>query len=313
MKANAVVAPGPAQTANRSTKGQLWRRIRKNWAAYVFISPFFILYSIFGLFGLIFSFYISFHHWDGLVAMKYRGFGNYVELFQDEIFWESIRNTLILLLFDFPLKVGLPLLLAVALNSKLIRGRGLFRTAFYVPEVTSAVVVAVIFRYLFDRDTGIVNYILSLVGVENIAWLADPFWAKVSFVILSGWWSQGYHMIIFLAALQTIPNDLLEAAMVDGANHFQSFMRITLPLLRPIIIFSAIITTIAGLQRFSEPFLLTSGGPGYSTYTIVYYLYQKTFVSYRLGYGAAMGYLIFVMIFVFSVLQFRYGSREAQS
>jgi ABC-type sugar transport system permease subunit len=310
MKASAVDRQRLTQTAGRGIKRDLWHRIRKNWAAYFFISPFFILYSIFGLFGLFFSLYISLHHWDGLAPMKFRGVGNYTELFQDEIFWTSIRNTLLLLLFDFPFKVGLPLLLAVALNSKLIRGRGLFRTAFYVPEVTSAVVVAIIFRYLFDRDTGIVNYALSLFGVESIAWLQDPFWAKVSFVLLSGWWSQGYHMIIFLAALQTIPNDLLEAAMVDGANHFQSFMRITLPLLRPIIIFSAIITTIAGLQRFAEPFLLTGGGPGYSTYTIVYYLYQKTFVSYRLGYGAAMGYVIFVMIFVFSILQFRYGSRE---
>jgi ABC-type sugar transport system permease subunit len=313
MNANSVAGQTLSQAANQRKKGQLWRRIRKNWAAYFFISPFFILYSIFGLFGILFSLYISFHHWDGLVPMKYRGFGNYTELFQDEIFWESIRNTLILLLFDFPVKVGLPLLLAVALNSKLIRGRGFFRTAFYVPEVTSAVVVAVIFRYLFDRDTGIINYAITLLGGENIAWLQDPFWAKVSFVLLSGWWSQGYHMIIFLAALQTIPSDLLEAAMVDGANHFQSFMRITLPLLRPIIIFSIIITTIAGLQRFGEPFLLTGGGPGYSTYTIVYYLYQKTFVSYRLGYGAAMGYMIFLMIFVFSILQFRYGSsRESR-
>ena len=312
MGASAVNRQDLARTASRATKGQLWRQIRKNWAAYFFISPFFILYSVFGLFGLFFSLYISFHHWDGLTPMKFRGFGNYSELFADEIFWESIRNTLVLLVFDFPFKVGFPLLLAVALNSKLIRGRGLFRTAFYVPEVTSAVVVAVIFRYLFDRDTGIVNYALNLFGVENIAWLQDPFWAKVSFVLLSGWWSQGYHMIIFLAALQTIPNDLLEAAMVDGANHVQSFMRITLPLLRPIIIFSAIITTIAGLQRFSEPFLLTGGGPGYSTYTIVYYLYQKTFVSYRLGYGAAMGYAIFIIIFVFSLLQFRYGSKEGR-
>jgi cellobiose transport system permease protein len=157
MKANAVAVQGTTATTSRGEKRQLWRRIRKNWAAYFFISPFFILYSVFGLFGLFFSLYISFHHWDGLVAMKYRGFGNYVELVQDDIFWESIRNTLLLLLFDFPLKVGLPLALAVALNSKLIRGRGFFRTAFYVPEVTSAVVVAVIFRYLFDRDTGILN------------------------------------------------------------------------------------------------------------------------------------------------------------
>jgi ABC-type sugar transport system permease subunit len=310
MEASAVDRQKLPRTVSRGAKNQLWQRIRKNWAAYFFISPFFILYSIFGLFGLFFSLYISFHHWDGLTPMRFRAFGNYAELLNDEIFWISIRNTLLLLLFDFPLKVGLPLLLAVALNSQLIRAKGIFRTGFYIPEVTSAVVVAIIFRYLFDRDTGIVNYALSWFGVENIAWLQDPFWAKVSFVLLSGWWSQGYHMVIFLAALQTIPKDLMEAAMVDGANHFQSFMRITLPLLRPIIIFSAIITTIAGLQRFSEPFLLTSGGPGYSTYTIVYYLYQKTFVAYRLGYGAAMGYLIFMMIFVFSILQFRFGSKE---
>ena len=309
MNASAADRRSAVRPARSAAQPGLWRRIRKNWAAYMFISPFFILYSVFGLFGLLFSLYLSFHHWDGLTAMRFRGLGNYTELFQDKIFWESIRNTLILLLFDFPLKVGTPLLLAVALNSKLVRGRGLFRTAFYVPEVTSAVVVAVIFRYLFDRDTGMVNYILSTFGLENIAWLQDPFWAKVSFVLLSGWWSQGYHMVLFLAALQTIPKDLLEAAMVDGANQVQSFFRITLPLLLPIIVFSAIITPTAGLQRFAEPFLLTSGGPGYSTYTMLYYLYQKTFVSYRLGYGAAMGYVLFVMIFVFSLLQFRYGSK----
>jgi ABC-type sugar transport system permease subunit len=309
MNVSAAERSGAARPVRPADQTGLWSRIRKNWAAYLFIAPFFILYSIFGLFGLLFSLYLSFQHWDGLTPMQFRGLGNYVELFQDDIFWESIRNTLILLLFDFPLKVGTPLLLAVALNSKLVRGRGLFRTGFYVPEVTSAVVVAIIFRYLFDRDTGMVNYLLNTFGVENIAWLQDPFWAKVSFVLLSGWWSQGYHMVIFLAALQTIPKDLLEAAMVDGANQVQAFFRITLPLLVPIIVFSAIITTTAGLQRFAEPFLLTSGGPGYSTYTMIYYLYQKTFVSYRLGYGAAMGYVLFVMIFVFSLLQFRYGSK----
>lgn len=309
MNASAADQRSAVRPARPAAQAGLWRRIRKSWAAYMFISPFFILYSVFGLFGLFFSLYLSFHHWDGLTAIRFRGLGNYTELFQDKIFWESIRNTLLLLLFDFPLKVGTPLLLAVALNSKLVRGRGLFRTGFYVPEVTSAVVVAIIFRYLFDRDTGMVNYILGMVGVENIAWLQHPFWAKVSFVLLSGWWSQGYHMVIFLAALQTIPKDLLEAAMVDGANQVQTFFRITLPLLIPIIVFSAIITTTAGLQRFAEPFLLTHGGPGYSTYTMLYYLYQKTFVSYRLGYGAAMGYVLFVMIFVFSLLQFRYGSK----
>jgi lactose/L-arabinose transport system permease protein len=241
--------------------------------------------------------------------MKWRGLGNYNELWQDEKFWLSIQNTLILLLFDFPLKIGTPLLLAVALNSKLVRWRGLFRTGFYIPEVTAAVVVAIVFRYFFDRETGIFNYALEVVGLPHIAWLQDPFWAKVSFVLLSGWWSQGYHMVIFLAGLQSIPQEYIEAALVDGANRVQIFWKITVPLLLPIIIFSAIVTTIAGFQRFAEPFLLTGGGPAYSTTTALYYLYQKTFVSFRLGYGAAIGYVLFLMIFVFSLLQFRYGAR----
>jgi ABC-type sugar transport system permease subunit len=310
MKATPLEYPEPRQEQRNVTRHKVWRQIQKYWAPYFFISPFFILYSIFGLFGLLFSLYVSFHHWDGLTPMKWRGMGNYTELFQDEIFWISLQNTLILLLFDFPLKVGTPLLLAVALNSKLVKLRGWFRTGFYIPEITSAVVVAIIFRYLFDRDTGIINYILEVIGLPHIAWLQDPFWAKVSFILLSGWWSQGYHMIIFLAGLQSIPTELEEAARVDGANQVQVFFKITLPLLRPIIVFSAIITTIAGLQRFAEPFLLTNGGPAYATNTILYYLYQKTFVSFRLGYGAAMGYVIFLIIFVFSILQFRYSNRE---
>jgi ABC-type sugar transport system permease subunit len=309
MKATPLEYPEPRQEQRNVTRPKVWRQIQKYWAPYFFIAPFFILYSIFGLFGLLFSLYVSFHHWDGLTPMKWRGIGNYTELFHDEIFWISLQNTLILLLFDFPLKVGTPLLLAVALNSKLVKLRGWFRTGFYIPEITSAVVVAIIFRYLFDRDTGIVNYILEVIGLPHIAWLQDPFWAKVSFILLSGWWSQGYHMIIFLAGLQSIPTELEEAARVDGANQMQVFFKITLPLLRPIIIFSAIITTIAGLQRFAEPFLLTNGGPAYATNTILYYLYQKTFVSFRLGYGAAMGYVIFLIIFVFSILQFRYSTR----
>ena len=310
MKATPLEYPEPRQEQRNVTRPKVWRQIQKYWAPYFFIAPFFILYSIFGLFGLLFSLYVSFHHWDGLTPMKWRGLGNYTELFQDEIFWISLKNTLILLFFDIPLKVVTPLLLAVALNSSLVKLRGLFRTGFYIPEITSAVVVAIIFRYLFDRDTGIINYILEVIGLPHIAWLQDPFWAKVSFIILSGWWSQGYHMIIFLAGLQSIPRELEEAARVDGANQVQVFFKITLPLLRPIIIFSAIITTIAGLQRFAEPFLLTNGGPAYATNTILYYLYQKTFVSFRLGYGAAMGYVIFLLIFVFSILQFRYGNRD---
>ena len=168
-------------------------------------------------------------------------------------------------------------------------------------------VVAIVFSFFFNRDTGIVNYILSKFDVPNIGWLQDRFWAKISLVILSGWWSQGYHMVIYLAGLQSIPEELVEAAIVDGANRLQIFWKITLPLLRPMIIFSAIITTNAGLQRFAEPFLLTGGGPAYATLTMILYLYRKAFEGFRLGYASAMGYVLFVMIFALSLLQLKFG------
>lgn len=291
----------------RAKKHGVWWRMRKNWAAYVFISPFYISFAVFGLFGLLFSLYVSFQRWDGLTPMRWWGVKNYIDLFQDEVFFKSLKNTVILMLFDYPLKVFTPLVLAVALNSRLVRFRGVFRTGYYLPEVTSAIVVAIIFSYFFNRDTGIINYGLERLGLPHIAWLRDRFWAKISLVILSGWWSQGYHMIIYLAGLQSIPEEVVEAAVVDGANRLQIFFRITLPLLRPMIIFTAIITTNAGLQRFAEPFLLTDGGPAYATLTMILYLYRKAFEGFRLGYASAMGYVIFVMIFTLSLVQLRFG------
>jgi ABC-type sugar transport system permease subunit len=296
-----VVAKGRSRTAG------LWFRVKKNWAAYVFISPFYVLFAVFGLFSLVFSFYISFHRWDGLTPMRWWALGNYVELFADDKFLTAIKNTMILLLFDLPLKVFTPLLLAVALNSRLIKGLGFFRTCFYLPEVTSAVVVAIVFSYFFSGDTSFVNYFIQRLGGPRIPWLTDRFWAKMSLVILSGWWSQGYHMVIYLAGLQSIPQDVIEAAIVDGANRRQILTKITLPLLRPIIIFTSIITVNHGLQRFAEPYLLTGGGPAYGTLTMILYLYQKAFEGFRLGYSAAMAYVIFAMIFVASLVQLKFG------
>jgi len=220
----------------------LWKRIRKNWTAYVFISPFYILFSVFGLFSLLFSFYVSFHRWDGLTPMRSWGVKNYVELFGDQKFFDAIKTTAFLLAMDFPLKVFTPLLLAVMLNSRLLRGRGFFRTGYYLPEVTSSVVVAIVFGALYNRNSGIFNQALSSVGLSPISWLQDPLWARMSLVILSGWWSQGYHMLIYLAGLQGIPQDIVEAAIVDGASRLQIFFKITMPLLRPMIVFTSLIT-----------------------------------------------------------------------
>jgi len=284
---------------------ELWLSIKKNWHAYLFISPFYILFLAFGLFSFLFSIYVSFHRWDGLTPMRWVGWGNYIELLHDEHFFLTIKNTFILLVLMFPFKVITPLLLAVALNSVLVKGRGIFRTLFYLPEVTSAVVVAIVFKYFFSGDTSIVNYFLGRLGVPAIPWLHDPFWAKISLVILSGWQSQGYHMLLYLAGLQSIPKEVNEAAIVDGANGIQIFMKITVPLLRPIIIFTSIIAVSAGLQLYAAPLLLTKGGPAYSTQTMLMYLMSKAFGSYRLGYSTALGYVIAMITLAASLLQLR--------
>jgi ABC-type sugar transport system permease subunit len=304
-----VVAKRGEEIQRKPRKASLWHRIKRNWAAYVFISPFYILFSVFGLFSLVFSFYISFHRWDGLTPMRWWALKNYAELFADDKFLIAIRNTMVLTLFDLPLKVFTPLLLAVALNSKLVKGRGAFRTLYYLPEVTSAIAVAIVFSYFFSGDTSIVNYFVQRLGGPKIPWRTDRFWAKISLVILSGWWSQGYHMIIYLAGLQSIPHEVVEAAIVDGAKRRQIFTKITLPLLRPIVIFTSIITINHGLQRFAEPYLLTGGGPAYGTLTMILYLYRKAFEGFRLGYSAAMAYVIFAMIFVVSLIQLKFGRR----
>jgi ABC-type sugar transport system permease subunit len=286
------------------------RQMRKNWAAYVFISPFYILYLFFGLFALIFSFYVSLHRWDGLTPMRWMGVGNYIELYNDALFWNSIRVTFFLLLFDIPFKVFTPLVLAVMLNSRMVRAKSFFRGGYYLPQVTSSVVVATMFAYLFNRDTGFVNFVLGFVGIEPINWLFDQFWARICLVLLSAWASQGWHMVIYLAGLQGIPNEVIEAAIVDGANHRQIFFRITMPLLQPMIVFTAIIATISGLQRFAEPFLLTNGGPQHATTTAILFLYQRAFSGFRLGYASALGYVLFIMIFIFSLLQLKVGGRD---
>ncbi|MCP4599586.1 MAG: sugar ABC transporter permease, partial [Proteobacteria bacterium] len=235
----------------RSKRADLWHRIKKNWAAYVFISPFYILFAVFDLFGLLFSFYISFFRWDGLSPMRWMELQNYAALFADEKFILSIKNTLFLMVFDLPIKLFTPLLLAVALNSKRLKARGAFRTLFYLPEVTPGIVVATMFSYFFRSDRSIVNYVIQLMGGSSIPWFTDPFWAKMIRVLLSGWGSQGYMMIVSLAGLQSIPEELIEAAIVDGANRVQIFFMVTLPLLRPVILFATIITINHALQRFS--------------------------------------------------------------
>jgi ABC-type sugar transport system permease subunit len=293
----------------RSKWRETVREIRKHWYAYVFIAPFYINFLIFTVFSIVFSFVVSFADWTGMGPMKMVGLANYRELFTtDVIFREAVGNTAIMMLLDYPAQVILPLIIAVLLSAKTVKAAGVFRTAFYIPNYTSTVVIAFVFEILFMTRRGLVNYALASLGLAEVPWLDDSMWAKVTLVILALWRDLGFRMVIYLAGLQSIPADLYEAAVMDGANAVQAFLKITVPMLRPVIVFVMITTTIGSIQRFIEPLLLTQGGPGYGTYTVLYYLYQRAFVTIRLGYGSAMGYVLFVVIFVFSFLQLKFGA-----
>jgi ABC-type sugar transport system permease subunit len=286
--------------------------MKKYWFAYVFISPFYINFLVFTLFSLVYSFYVSFHHWDGMRPMVSAGLGNYIELADDAVFITSIKNTLVMMLMDYPAQIIAPLVIAAILNAKMVKAKGFFRTAYYIPNYTSTVVITFVFQILFMTRKGLVNFFLGQFGIPPVAWLTDDTWAKVTIVLLALWRDLGFRMMIYLAGLQSIPTDLYEAAVVDGANAFQSFFRITVPMLRPVIVFVMITTTIGSVQRFIEPLLLTQGGPGYATHTILFWLYEKAFTSLRLGYASAMGYALFVAIFILSLVQLKLGASYAE-
>lgn len=284
---------------------------------YIFLLPFFVIYIAFNLYPLINTFFISLHSWDGFTDMSFIGFKNYVDLFTtDPYFWKSIGNTLIFMAFNIPISVGGGLLLAVMLNSKLLKGSGFFRLASFAPYITISVAIGVLFVLLFDWNTGMVNRILEAVGLidEKINFLGTPALARMVVVLMVCWKYIGYHMIFFNAGILGIPMELYEAADVDGASAWTKFSKITVPMLRPILEFLIIMNIIWGFQFFDEPKVLfspwvsasggagTAGGPLRSCLTAVWNIYDTSFgTQMQYGKGAAIAYGLFLFILVFSV------------
>lgn len=307
--APAVTRPSPTQPR----KG--WR---KYWHLYAAISPFYLIFLGFGLFPVGFSLYLSFHRWDGLGPMEWAGLSQYQYLLSDSDFWNSIGNTLIIwALATFPM-ILLAMVTAVMLNSA-VRFKGLYRVAYFLPNVTSVVAIAIVFGSIFSTNAGMVNAVLHAVGIDQVAWLNTPWGIKVTIAALMTWQWTGYNAIIFLAGLQTIPGELYEASRVDGAGPVQTFFRITLPLLRPTLLFVLVVSTVTGLQSFSEPQVLLqtssndstfAGGPGHSGQTMVLYFFQQTFDNNDFGYGAAVAWGIFLVVVLFSIINWRLVQRR---
>lgn len=279
--------------------------------AYAFIAPFFILFGLFMVYPVIFSFYLSFHNWDGFSPAQFVGFKNYASLLKDPLFIKALYNTVYIFLISTPLQLIGALFLAALLNLPYIKFKNFFRAAFYLPIITSIVVISVIFLVLYDYDYGLVNYVLSLLGFAKIPWLAAKEWSKIALIIMISWRWTGYNMIIILAGMQAIPEEIYEAATIDGATRTTTFFKITIPLLRPVLIFCYIMMIVGLLQLFTEPYILTKGGPENSSLTVVHYLFKQGFEYFRLGYASTIAYVIFILTFIFSYINMKFLSRGA--
>ncbi|MGW8482051.1 carbohydrate ABC transporter permease [Microbacterium sp. NPDC055903] len=300
-----------AGTAGRNLPtGGGFRRQRRKTAliAWLFALPFVAIFAVFMLGPLLGSFAMSFTDLGvkdlrSPFAVNFIAFDNFVEVFQDELFVKSIFNTFYFVIIGIPLTMAAGLLLAVALNSGIERFRSVFRVGYYTPVVTSIVAVAVVWRFIL-QDAGLVNTVLSWVGIDGPDWLNDPVWAMPSIIVMAVWRNMGTLMIIFLAGLQAIPRELYEAAEMDGAGTWRRFTGLTMPLMRPTLLLGAVLLSVGFLQVFEEPFVMTQGGPLNSTLTISYYVYnQFGYGDYSLASAAA--YVLFAFIAALSAVQFR--------
>jgi ABC-type sugar transport system permease subunit len=311
LAADPTAAPAPAEPRKR-TAGVAWRRrfARHGWPL-LFISPFFILFAVFSLYPIGFSAWLSLHDWSLIGPARWVGLDNYHALLHDTLFWQSMLNAALLFLIYVPAMTFLALVLAALLNSRYVRLEGLWRTLIFLPYIMSGTVAAAFtFQLLLDGDAGYANRLLSFVGVSPVSWLGSTWWARISVGLLVLWAWLGYNMLIMLAGLLAIPPELSEAARVDGAGPVRIFFRITVPLLRPVILFSVTLSIIGTFSLFTEPLLLTNGGPANATTTPVIQIWQNTFSFLRVGYSAAMSWVYFAVIVVMALTQFFLVSRR---
>lgn len=271
---------------------------------YLFIAPAVILFAIFMIYPIVSSLVLSFQTSSG-GETTFVGLQNYGRLLHDAIFWKALKNTFIIFVFQVPIMLFLALVLATALNSKFLRFRGVFRVGFYLPAVTSLVAYSLLFSIMM-QDTGLINNVLGFFGIDPIPWLSSAAWSKTSIIVAMVWRWTGYNMIIYLAALQNISEDTYEAASMDGAGKIRQFFSITIPQLKPVILFTAILSTIGTLQLFDEPYNLTKGGPADSTMTLGLYIYQAGFKYYDFSYASAIAYVVVVIVAVLSFIQFKF-------
>ena len=277
-------------------------------AGYAFLSPFFILFGIFGLAPIIFTVYVSFFNWDLLGTQEWVGLQNYIELFQDSRFYQSLGNTISIFLLSSVPQLIAALLLAIVLNSKKLKLRTFWRAVILFPFITSTVAVAVVFGAMFADNGGMMNWALGFLGVAPIHWHADALAGQIVIALMVNWRWTGYNTLIFLAALQSIPGELYEAAEMDGASKISQFFNITIPQIRPTIFFTVVTSTNGGLQIFAEPMQFGggnySGGSSGQFRTMTLFLFDQAFAQLRLGYSSAIAIGLFLIIAIIAGINF---------
>lgn len=275
--------------------------------ALLFLSPWIAGFVLFTAGPILFSLFLSFCRWDVIRPIEWIGLANYRQMFQDRLLATALVNTLVYAALYIPSSLAVALGLALLLNQRL-KGMGAFRTLFYLPTLTQGVATFTLWSQIFDPETGLLNRGLRHVVAEPPRWLLDPAWSKPALVLMA-LWSVGGTMLIFLAGLKNIPTEMYEAASIDGAKPATQFWRVTMPLLSPTIFFNVIMGTIGAFQVFSAAFVLTAGGPSNSTLFYVYYLFNRAFVYFNMGYASAMAWLLFAIVLVLTVIQMRLGQK----
>ncbi|MCA9894204.1 MAG: sugar ABC transporter permease [Anaerolineae bacterium] len=286
---------------------------RREWiAAYLFLAPFMLFFIVFVVRAIIAAVEMSLYDWQILrPARPFVGLDNYNELLNDSVWWIALKNTLVFTIMTVVGSTILALVSALAVTRP-IKGQGFFRVLLYMPSLFSIGAVGLIWVWLLNTQFGVINYLLSFIGIRPVNWLGEPELVLPALSLTTIWWTFGFPMLIFIAGLQAIPEQLYEAARIDGANGLQIFWKITLPLLRPTLLFVTVTGVIGHFQVFGQPAIMTTGGPGRSSYTVIYYLYQIAWTAFRMGYGAAVAVALAFIMAIMTLFQFVFINRRVE-
>jgi multiple sugar transport system permease protein len=284
--------------------------IRQHRAGWAFVTPALALIGVFFFVPVLGGLLLSFTDFDVYAigrpdTARLVGFENYARVLADPLFWKALGNTFVFVLVGGPLSVAASLVAALLVSARLVRFQGLFRSIFFMPVVTTLVAVAIVWRYLYHPQYGLLNWALGAIGIRPVDWLGDPHWAMFAIILMAVWKNFGYNMLIFVAGLQSIPEELYEAAHLDGAGAWARFLHITMPGLGPTFLFVGVMTMLGNFQLFSEPYVMTQGGPLKATTTVVLLMYEEGFRWWRMGVAAAIAFVLFVIMLLGTLLQMR--------